>query len=162
MIKFKNEPVTLRGTQCNVNDVLSDFRVVDNGLNDVELKNLKGKVILLSVPSLDTPVCSMEVAKFIQLVRQRKDVTCISVSMDLPFALDRWCLAQENTNVLTTSDYKYHEFEKVSGTMIEELGLLTRAVFVLDEEHRVRYVEYVDEVTNEPDYDRVIEELDRI
>lgn len=162
MITFKNEPVTLDGKRLELNEVLKDFRVVDQDMNVLDSKSLKGKKIFLSVPSLDTRVCSMEVAKFINIIRQKEDVTCISVSMDLPFALKRWCLQMDNTNVITTSDYRFNEFAKVTSTKISELGLLTRAVFVVDENNIVRYVEYVSEVSNEPNYDKIVEKVDSI
>lgn len=153
-ITFQGKSVTLVGTPLQVGDKLPSFRMIKNDLS--ELGQEKGKRIYLSVPSLDTGVCSMEVAKFISYMKAYHDVICYSVSMDLPFALDRWCQAKENDQVITASDYKFHEFAKATGTMVEELGLLARAVFVVDENDIVRYVEYVDEITNEPTYDAIL------
>ncbi|MFR6488727.1 MAG: redoxin family protein [Clostridium sp.] len=98
----------------------------------------------------------MEVAKFIKYAKELKDVTVYAVSMDLPFALDRWCQAKNNENVITLSDYKYHSFANATATYVEELGLLTRAVFIVDDENTIRYVEYVNEITEEPNYDAVL------
>ena len=115
-----------------------------------------GTRIFLSVPSLDTGVCSMEVAKFINYAKELKDVTVCAISMDLPFALERWCQAKNNENVITLSDYKLHSFAAATATYVEELGLLTRAVFVVDKDNILRYVEYVREITDEPDYEAVL------
>lgn len=159
MITFQNKPVTLQGTFLTVGQVMPEFTVYKNDLSALNLSDIKGNKIILSVPSIDTGVCSMEVAKFMNLVKELKNVTCLSVSMDLPFALDRWCQAQGNENVITTSDYKDHSFAKASATYVEELGLLTRAVFVLDENNVIKHVEYVKEITNEPDYEKVLKRL---
>lgn len=159
MITFQNKPVTLQGTFLTVGQVMPEFTVYKNDLSALNLSDIKGNKIILSVPSIDTGVCSMEVAKFMNFVKELKNVTCLSVSMDLPFALDRWCQAQGNENVITTSDYKDHSFAKASATYVEELGLLTRAVFVLDENNVIKHVEYVKEITNEPDYEKVLKRL---
>ncbi|MGX8834622.1 thiol peroxidase [Amedibacillus sp. YH-ame10] len=153
-ITFKGNPVTLVGKQLQVNDVMPCFPLVKNDLS--ELRCEEGKRIYLSVPSLDTGVCSMEVAKFMEYMKAYSDVLCYSVSMDLPFALERWCQAKENEQVITTSDYKYREFAKATGTLVEELGLLTRAVFVVDENNVIRHVEYLAEIANEPNYDAIL------
>lgn len=153
-ITFQGKPIHLEGKQLQVGDTLSAIRLIKNDLTQVE--PVAKKRIYLSVPSLDTGVCSMEVAKFIEYMKSYKDVICYSVSMDLPFALDRWCQAKDNEQVITTSDYNFHAFANATGTRIEELGLLTRAVFVVDENDVVRYVEYVEEVTQEPNYDAIL------
>lgn len=158
-ITFKGNPITIKKQPLQVGDTLTDFRIVKNDLSEITLADTKGKRIFLSVPSLDTGVCSLEVEKFMQYIRDAHDVTCYSVSYDLPFALDRWCQAKENENVITASDYKFHSFGEASATFIEELGLLTRAVFLVDKDNVVRYVEYVSEVANEPNYDAVLNAL---
>lgn len=158
-ITFKGKPITMNKPLLKVGDTFTDFRVVKNDLSELSLKDTSGNRIFLSVPSLDTGVCSLEVEKFMEYIRDSEDVTCISVSMDLPFALDRWCQAKENENVITVSDFKYREFGVASATYIEELGLLARAVFVVDADNIVRYVEYVDEVSHEPNYDAALNAL---
>ena len=155
-ITFQEKPVTLKGTMLKKGDTMPEFTVVNNDLETISSKDMKGIRILLSVPSLDTGVCSMEVAKFMEYMKSCDDVTCYSISMDLPFALGRWCQAKENERVITASDYKEHAFAKASGTYIEELGLLTRAVFVVDQNNKIQHVEYVSEVTQEPNYDAVL------
>lgn len=161
-ITFKGNPITIKKQPLQVGDTLSDFRIIKNDLSELSLADTKGTRIFLSVPSLDTGVCSLEVETFMQYIRAANDVTCYSVSMDLPFALDRWCQAKDNENVITTSDYKYREFAQASSTYMEELGLIARAVFIVDKENVVRYVEYVNEVTNEPNYDAVLNALAQI
>lgn len=157
-IKFKGKEMSLVGKQLKVGDVMPDFRVVKNDLSDLSLKDTKGTRVFLSVPSIDTGVCSIEVAKFINYFKNL-DSYCYVVSKDLPFALSRWCQANASDNVITTSEYKYMEFAKATGTLIEELGLLTRAVFVVDSYNKILHVEYVEEVANEPNYEEVLKFL---
>lgn len=159
MTTFKGNEVTLVGTPLAQGSEMPAFTFVDKDLNTVDSTTLKGKRVFLSVPSIDTSVCSMEVAKFMNTLKERDDVTVASLSMDLPFALDRWCQAKNNDKVIMGSDYKGQHFAKVSGTLIEELGLLTRAVFVVDENNKLVHVEYCAEVASEPDYDKVLEVL---
>jgi len=158
-IKFQGNPITLDGNIVKVGDVAPDFIVVDNGLNPVNSKDLKGKRVYVSVPSIDTGVCDMEVRKFNEEASNLADVKIYTISMDLPFAQARWCGNAGVENVKTLSDYKDREFGKNYGTYIKELGLLTRAVFVVDENNKVIYVEYCEEVTSEPNYEEVLKIL---
>lgn len=155
-ITFKGTPITISGTLLKKGDILQNFTITKNDLTDIHLKDTKGTRIFLSVPSLDTGVCSMEVEKFITYAQEFQDIEVYSISMDLPFALDRWCQSKSNSNIITASDYKTKSFAKATSTYVEELGLLTRAVFVVDKNNVVQYVEYVAEVANEPDYDAVL------
>ena len=155
-ITFQGNPVTLQKEAVKINEKMQPFTAVKNDMSELKSEETSGKRIFLSVPSLDTGVCSMEVAKFIKYAKELKDVTVYAVSMDLPFALDRWCQAKNNENVITLSDYKYHSFAIATATYVEELGLLTRAVFIVDDENTIRYVEYVNEITEEPNYDAVL------
>lgn len=156
MITFQGNEVHLRHKQLQVKDQLPSFTIVKNDLTEIKSDDTKGIRVFLSVPSLDTGVCSMEVAKFMQYFQGNDTLTCYAVSMDLPFALDRWCQAKENDHMITASDYKYQSFGQLTGTIIDELNLLTRAVFVVDHDNVIQYAEYVSEVTNEPDYDAVL------
>lgn len=155
-IKFQGNPLTLDGTTVKVGEKLRDFTVVANDLGPVTLKDTKGVRIFLTVPSIDTPVCDTEVKKFNQEVDKLDGVTCYTVSMDLPFAQSRWCALADIETVKTVSDYKDREFGKATGTYINELGLLTRAAFVIDSQGIVTFVEYLEEVTNEPNYDAIL------
>ena len=158
-VTFQGNPLTLEGVQVKVGDNAPDFTVVSNDLNPVSLNDTKGKRIFLTVPSLDTPVCDTEVRRFNEEASKLDNVTIYTVSMDLPFAQARWCGAAGINNVVTVSDYKDKEFSKNYGAYINELGLSTRAVFVVDENNKVTYVEYLNEITEEPNYDKALEAL---
>ncbi|WP_195937925.1 thiol peroxidase [Romboutsia sp. 1001713B170131_170501_G6] len=158
-VTFQGAPLTLKGKQLKVGDKAPDFTVIDNELNPLKLDDTKGKRVFLSVPSIDTPVCDMEVRRFNTEASKLNNVTVYTVSMDLPFAQARWCGAAGIENVKTISDYKDREFGENYGVYINELGLLSRAVFVVDENDKVIYVEYLEEITEEPNYDKVLDVL---
>ena len=158
-VTFQGNPLTLEGVQVKVGDNAPNFTVVNNDLNPVSLNDTKGKRIFLTVPSLDTPVCDTEVRRFNEEAAKLDNVTIYTVSMDLPFAQARWCGAAGIDNVVTVSDYKDREFSKNYGAYINELGLSTRAVFVVDENNKVTYVEYLNEITEEPNYEKALEAL---
>ena len=158
-VTFQGNPLTLEGTQVKVGDTAPDFTVVNNDLNPLKLSDTKGKRVFLTVPSLDTPVCDTEVRRFNQEASKLGNVTIYTISMDLPFAQARWCGGANIDKVITASDYKDREFGKNYGVYINELGLLSRAVFVVDENNKVTYVEYLNEITNEPNYDKALEAL---
>jgi thiol peroxidase len=161
-VRFQDSPVTLLGTQLTVGDALPDFTVTDNALEPVSLAQTSGVRVFLTVPSLDTPVCDLEVRTFGAKATALPGVSFYAVSMDLPFAQARWCGATGIDQVATLSDYKDHSFAAATGTLIEELGLLTRAVFVVDAAGRVAYVQYVPEVTDAPDYAAAYDALARL
>lgn len=155
-VKFQGNQVTLEGTTVKVGETLRDFSVVGNDLSPVHSKDTNGVRIFLTVPSIDTPVCDTEVKRFNQEVDKLDGVTCYTVSMDLPFAQSRWCALADIETVKTVSDYKDREFGKATGTYIKELGLLTRAAFVVDSKNIVTFVDYLEEITNEPHYDNIL------
>jgi thiol peroxidase len=157
-VTVKGMPVTLVGNLVGVGDAAPDFEVVDNDLAPVRFSSFSGKVcVLLSVPSLDTPVCDIETKRFNEeATRLGPEVVILTISMDLPFAQQRWCAAAEVKNVKTLSDHRGASFGTSYGVLIKELRLLARAVFVVDQERVVRYVELVREVAHEPDYDSVL------
>ncbi|MFR1709065.1 MAG: thiol peroxidase [Clostridium sp.] len=156
-ITFQGNPITLKGIQLRVGDKAPDFTLTNNELQPITLQDTKGKRIFVVVPSIDTGVCDMEVRKFNEEASKLDNVTIYTISMDLPFAQARWCGAAGIKNVITLSDYKNREFGDKYGVYINELGLLTRAVFVLDENNNVIYVEYCNEVTDEPNYEAVLQ-----
>ncbi|MEN8077131.1 thiol peroxidase [Clostridioides difficile] len=158
-ITFKGSPVTLVGDELKVGDDAPDFLVVDNNLNNVTLSDTSGKRIFVTVPSLDTPVCDTEVRRFNEEAAKLKDVTVYVVSMDLPFAQVRWCGNAGIDRVKTVSDYKQKSFGKKYGTLIEELCLLARAIFVVNENNKIIYVEYCKEVSSEPDYEGALKSV---
>lgn len=151
---FQGNPLTLVGDEIKVGDRAPDFTVLQNDLSPVTLSDYKGKVlILLLVPSLDTPVCDMEVRRFnSESAALGDDIRILTVSMDLPFAQARWCGAAGIEAVQTLSDHKDASLGEGYGALIKELRLLTRAVFVIDRDGTVKYAEYVKEITEEPDY----------
>jgi len=156
-ITFQGNPITLKGIQLRVGDKAPDFTLINNELQPVTLQDTKGKRIFVVVPSIDTGVCDMEVRKFNEEASKLNNVTIYTISMDLPFAQGRWCGAAGIKNVITLSDYKTREFGDRYGVYINELGLLTRAVFVLDEDNTITYVEYCSEVTDEPNYEAALQ-----
>ncbi|MGL5084605.1 MAG: thiol peroxidase [Clostridium sp.] len=156
-IKFNGGPLTLGGKTVEVGEKLREFTLVANDLSAIESKDTKGVRVFLAVPSIDTGVCDMEVKKFNAELANVQGVTCYTVSMDLPFAQSRWCGDAGVETVKVVSDYKDRSFAEATGTYIKELGLLTRASFVVDSEDNVVFVEYLEEITNEPTYVAVLE-----
>ena len=155
-ITFNGDPITLVEEQVKVGDTAPDVWVVDNTLKDLTLSDTKGKRIFVTVPSLDTSVCDMEVRKFNEEASKLDDVTVYVISMDLPFAQVRWCGNAGVDRVKTVSDYKQKSFGKNYGALIEEFCFLTRAIFVVDENNKITYVEYCKDVVNEPDYESAL------
>lgn len=155
-VTFQGNPMTLEGTEIKVGDIAPDFVVLKNDLSPLTLKDMKGKKIITAVPSLDTGICDIETRRFNEEAAKLKDVSVYTISMDLPFAQARWCGNAGIENVVTASDYKERDFAHKYGCYIKELGLLTRAVFALDENDKVIYVEYCPEIASEPNYDAVL------
>ena len=155
-VKFAGNPVELQGTEIRVGQTAPDFVAVKNDLSPFKLSEVKGKKLIVAVPSLDTPVCDAEVRRFNVEAAGLKDTTVITISMDLPFAQSRWCGAAGISQVMTVSDYKDRDFATKYGVYLPSFGLLTRAIFLLDANNRVAYVEYVPEVTAQPDFDEAL------
>lgn len=157
-ITFKGNPMTLVGPELKVGDAAPDFAVVDGTLSAVNLASYQGKVKIISaVPSLDTPVCDTETRRFNQEAAGLPgDVAVLTISLDLPFAQKRWCGAAGIDKVITLSDYRDRSFGLAYGALIDELKLLARAIFVIDRGNVIRYIQFVPEVTQEPDYAAVI------
>ena len=158
-VTFAGTPVELSGTEIHVGDTVADFSAVRNDLSEFRLSEVKGKKLIVAVPSLDTSVCDAEVRRFNQEAVKHPDVTVITVSMDLPFAQKRWCGAHGIENVLTVSDHKDRSFADTFGTYLPNVGLIARSIFLLDENNKVVYVEYVPEVTDHPDYEAALKAL---
>jgi len=159
IITMRGNPLTLVGGEIKVGDEAPDVEVLDNALGPVTLASFRGKVsVISSVPSLDTPVCDMETRRFNEEAgKLGEDVQILTISMDLPFAQKRWCGAAGVDKVVTLSDHREGSFGTAYGLLIKELRLLARAVFVVDREGIVRYIQIVKEVADEPDYDAVLE-----
>lgn len=157
-VKFAGNPVTLVGSEVTVNEKAPNFVAVGTDLKPVKLSDFDGKVKILSIfPSIDTGVCATQTRKFNEIAAGlSKDIVVINISNDLPFAQKRFCGTEGINNAITVSDYKDVDFGTKYGFLIEELRLLARGVVVIDKHNKVTYVEYVPEVTDEPNYDEAI------
>lgn len=156
-VTFAGNPLTLLGNEIKVGDKAPDFLALGAGLTPVKLSDFEGKTVIIAVyPSIDTSVCAAQNRRFNNEANQLKDVVVLSVSVDLPFAQSRFCAAEGLENIKTISDHKDLDFGEKYGFVIKELRLLARGTVVIDKTGIVRYVEYVPEVTNEPDYDMAL------
>ncbi len=164
VVTMKGNPLTLIGKELQVGDSAPDFEVLDNDLSPVKLSSFREKVFVISsVPSLDTPVCDMETRRFNQEAdRLSADVQILTISTDLPFAQKRWCGAAGVDKVVTLSDHRNVSFGTAYGVLIKELRLLARAVFVVDREGTIRYIQIVKEITEEPDYEVVLDAVNKL
>jgi len=157
-IKINGNPIALVGSRPGVGELAPDFEVLANDLSPFKLSKLQGKVLVIcSVSSLDTSVCDTEVRKFNEKATSLgDDVAVLVISMDLPFTQQRWCGSAGVKNVQTLSDHNKAEFGGAYGVLIKDLRLLARAVFIVDKEGVIRYIEVVEELTNEPDYEAAL------
>lgn len=158
-VTFKENPVTLLGSEVKAGDKAPNFTVLDNDLNEVTLNDTKGSVRIISVvPSIDTGVCDAQTRRFNEeTAKLGKDVKVLTISVDLPFAQKRWCAASGLEHVQVLSDHRDLSFGQAYGVVMKELRLLARSVFVIDSNDQVTYVEYVSEGTNHPDYEKALE-----
>lgn len=157
-VTFKGNPITLIGPELKVDDQAPNFTVLANDLSPVTLEDSKGSVRIISVvPSLDTGVCDQQTRRFNEEADNLPNVNILTISVDLPFAQKRWCGAAGIERVQTLSDHRELSFGEAYGVVVKELRLLTRAIFVIDKNDRIVYVEYVSEATNHPDYEAPIE-----
>jgi thiol peroxidase len=156
---FQGQPLELVGEELRVGDSVPDFTLTGNDMADLTINQFKGKTLIISaVPSLDTPVCSVETKRFNDEAEKLPgDVCVLTVSMDLPFAQKRWCAAEGAERVTTASEYKHRMFGEAFGVLIKDWSLLSRAVFVIGKDGKVRYAQYVPEVSAEPDYAPILE-----
>jgi thiol peroxidase len=159
-VNFKGNPVTLGGAEVTVGQDAPDFTAVDTSLQPVRLSDAKGKVVVLSsVPSVDTPVCDTETRRFNQEAANLDNVEIWTISMDLPFAQKRWCAAAGIDKVKVASDFRGRSFGESYGVKIEDgplAGVNARAVFVVGRDGKIRHVEYVSDITSEPNYEAAL------
>lgn len=156
-VTMRGTALPLTGPELHVGEPAPNFLLQQrgpDGLQEITLEDFENKTLVLSVvPSLDTPVCSIQTKRFNEeAVNLRYDVEVLTVSMDLPFAQARFCTDNGVLNVKTASDHRDANFGRAYGTLIEDLRLESRAVFVIGPDKTLRYVEYVPEVTEEPNY----------
>lgn len=158
-VKFAGNDIKLLGTPVKVGDKAQNFTGVGSDLKPVALSDYNGKIKIISVfPSIDTPVCSMQAGKFnARADALGSNVAILSISNDLPFAHGRYCAAENIKHLTMISDHRDLDFGMKYGFVLDGLRLLARGVVVLDKDNVVRYVEYVPEVTTEPNYDKALE-----
>jgi len=154
VVTLKGNPLTLVGPEIRVGERAPEFIVLDRELKEVGLKDFTGKIKIISVtPSLDTPVCDTQARRFNQEAAQLgNDVVVLNISMDLPFAVSRFCTTAGIDKVIALSDHRDATFGTSYGVLIKELRLLARAIFVIDRKDMVSYREIVPEATNLPDF----------
>jgi thiol peroxidase len=154
---LRGEPKTLIGPELKPGDKAPDFDVVDNSLRPVTLAGTGDRVRIFSVvPSLDTPVCDAQTKRFNEEAAKLPGVDIFTVSMDLPFAQKRWCGAFGVDRVKMLSDHKDGSFGRQYGTLIKELRIESRAIFVVDRANTIKHAEYVKEVADFPNYESAL------
>ncbi|HEY1494178.1 MAG TPA: thiol peroxidase [Candidatus Solibacter sp.] len=154
---MRGNPLTLVGPELKAGDAAPDFNLVDGSLKPVTLKDTGNHVRIISViPSLDTPVCDAQTKRFNEEAAKLQGVDIITVSMDLPFAQKRWCGAFGVDKVKMLSDHKEASFGSNYGTLIKDLRIESRAIFVIDSENKIRHAEYVKEVADFPNYEAAL------
>jgi len=157
---LKGNSFTLIGPEIKVGQKAPDFTALAGDLSPVTLASSQGKTrLFISVPSLDTPVCDSETRRFNEEAAKLPSVATYVVSVDLPFAQSRFCQTAGIKNIKTLSDHRDGSFGKAYGTLIKELRLLSRAVFIVDPSDTIQYVEYVKEMSQHPMYDKALEAL---
>lgn len=160
-VAMQGKPLTLEESELKVGDKAPRFTLTDNDMNNVTTEDFAGKtLVILTLPSLDTPTCDSETRRFnTEASKMPGDIRILAVSMDLPFAQKRWCANAGVDKVKTLSDYKTGQFAKDYGLFIKELRLIARAVLILDKNHEIRYIQLVDDISREPDYEEVLKAL---
>ena len=154
---MRGNPLTLIGPELKSGDKAPDFKLIDNSLKNVTLADTGRNVRIISVvPSLDTPVCDAQTKRFNEEAAKLPGVDIITVSMDLPFAQKRWCGAFGVDKVKMLSDHRDGSFGTSYGTLIKDLRIESRAIFVLDKSNTIRHAEYVKEVADFPNYDTAL------
>jgi len=161
IVTAKGSPLTLAGTALRQGDKAPEFTVLDGDLKEVRLGDFSGKVKAISVtPSLDTPVCDLQARRFNQeAANLPEDMVVLNISMDLPFAISRFCEHAGIDKVKALSDHRDASFGLNYGVLISELRLLARSIFIIDKSDIIRYIEIVPEITDHPDYEKALEVL---
>jgi thiol peroxidase len=154
---LRGNPLTVLGPALKPGEKAPDFKAVDDSLKTVDLAGTGNGVRIFSVvPSLDTPVCDAQTKRFNEESGKLPDVKMYSFSMDLPFAQKRWCGAYGVDHVHMVSDHRDGSFGQAYGTLIKDLRIMSRAIFVVDKNNVIRYAEYVKEVADHPDYEAAL------
>jgi thioredoxin-dependent peroxiredoxin len=154
---LRGNPLTVLGPALKPGEKAPDFKAVDDSLKDVNLAGTGDGIRIFSVvPSLDTPVCDAQTKRFNEEAGKLPNVTMYSISMDLPFAQKRWCGAYGVDHVKMVSDHRDGSFGQAYGTLIKDLRIMSRAIFVIDKNNVIRHVEYVKEVADHPNYEAAL------
>lgn len=156
-VTFGGNEVHLKGREFKVGDTLPEFTLTGVDLKPVTLQDLQLPAIILTFPSVDTSVCSLELLTFNDRLEEVKGVKCYGVSVDLPFAQDRWVKNNAGDFITMLSDYKTREFGISTGTLVDDLMLLARAAYIIDKDGKVVYAQMVPEIGSEPNYDEILE-----
>jgi len=158
IVALEGNPLTLLGEEIKAGQEAPGSKVLDSDLKEFNIEELDGKIRLIaSVPSLDTPVCDLQIKRFNdEAAKISKDVVIVFISMDLPFAQKRFCQAYNIKKVKTFSDHRDADFGIKYGVLIKELRLLSRAVFVVDRGNKITYVQYVSELSSQPDHEAAL------
>lgn len=163
IVTMGGNPMTLLGQEVKVGDKAANFTALKTDMSPYSLGDAGDKIKIISVvPSLDTGVCELQTIRFNEMAAELDDVVILTLSVDLPFAQARFCGAKGIDKVTTLSDHKDLDFGLKYGFVMDELRLLARGIIVVDKDNTVRYVEYVSEATNHPDYDRALEEVKKL
>jgi len=158
LVKANDKYVTLLGTQVAIGEQAPNFKVVDKNFVPVQLSDFKDQTILISVvPSLDTGVCSIQTKRFNEeAAKLPSNITILTISNDLPFAQKRFCKVENVDQIKVLSDSVWRNFGESYGLIIKDMGLLTRAIFIIDSQRKVKYKELVANISQHPDYTSAI------
>ncbi len=158
LVKAGDKYVTLLGEQVNVGEQAPQFKVVDKNFAPVTLADFQGQTVLISVvPSLDTGVCSIQTKRFNEeAAKLPENITILTISNDLPFAQKRFCDAEKVDNIKVLSDSVWRDFGTSYGLLIKDMGLLTRAIFVINNQGKIVYKELVANISQHPNYDKAL------
>jgi len=164
IVTFMGNPVTIAGPELKAGDRAPEFRVLDSGMQEKGLRDFDGKIKIISVtPSLDTPVCDLQARRFNQeLDSLPADVAVLNISVDLPFAIKRFCTTAGIDKVQAFSDHRETGFGTAYGVLWKEARLLARAIFIIDRDNIIQYVELVPEITHHPDYDKALDAVKKL
>ena len=164
LVKAGDKYITLLGNQVNVGDTAPNFKVVDKNFAPVKLSDFSGQTLLISVvSSLDTGVCSLQTKRFNEeAAKLAKNITILTISNDLPFAQKRFCKVEEVDAIKVLSDSVWRDFGAAYGLLIKDMGLLTRAIFIIDSKGKIAYKELVENISQHPDYDTALTKVKNV
>jgi len=162
-ITMGGNPVKLLGDEIKVGVKAPEFKAVKPDMTEFDFSELKGQTKIISVvPSMDTRICEFQTIRFNEEATKHPDVVVLTISVDLPFAQKRFCVANSIEKAIVVSDHRTLDFGLKYGFAIEGLRLLARGIVVVDADDQVRYVEYVKEVGSHPDYDKVLDFIENM